>query len=125
MARVTVEDCIEKEPNRFKLALVAAQRARDIVAGSQLTIERDNDKNAVVALREIAEETIQIDVLEENLIQGFQKHAPMDETEEELADMLADEYENIYQADAEVSEKDMTIIEEGSDLSDESTTESA
>ena len=76
-------------------------------------------------MREIAEETIQIDVLEENLIQGFQKHAPMDETEEELADMLADEYENIYQADAEVSEKDMTIIEEGSDLSDESTTESA
>lgn len=123
MARVTVEDCIEKEPNRFNLALLAAQRARDIVAGSPLTVDRDNDKNPVIALREIAEETVSLAALRENLIQGFQKHAPLDEDEEELADMLADEYENIYQADAEISDSDMTIIEEGDDLSDEITTE--
>ena len=66
MARVTVEDCIEKIPNRFRLVLMAAHRARNISAGSELTIDRDNDKNPVVALREIADETLDMDALKES-----------------------------------------------------------
>ena len=74
MARVTVEDCILKVPNRFELVLLSAQRARDVAGGAQLTVDRDNDKNPVVALREIADETIGLDTLQENLIKGMQKH---------------------------------------------------
>ena len=73
MARVTVEDCIEKIPNRFDLVLAAAQRARDISTGNPLTIDRDNDKNPVVALREIAEETIDPDYLRDQIVKGLQK----------------------------------------------------
>jgi len=86
MARVTVEDCVEKVPNRFDLVLLAAQRAREIAAGSQLTIERDNDKNPVVALREIADETVQLDQVNEGLIRRFQKQAEKDEPEEDRPD---------------------------------------
>ena len=73
MARVTVEDCIEKIPNRFDLVLAAAQRARDITTGNPLTIDRDNDKNPVVALREIADETIDPEKLRDDLVKGLQK----------------------------------------------------
>lgn len=73
MARVTVEDCIEKIPNRFELVLLAGQRARQISGGEQLTLERDRDKNPVVALREIAESTVLPDVLEERIVSGLQK----------------------------------------------------
>ena len=73
MARVTVEDCIEKIPNRFDLVLAAAQRARDISTGNPLTIDRDNDKNPVVALREIANETIDPDKLRDDIVKGLQK----------------------------------------------------
>ena len=73
MARVTVEDCIDKIPNRFDLVLAAAQRARDISTGNPLTIDRDNDKNPVVALREIADETIDPDKLRDDLVKGLQK----------------------------------------------------
>lgn len=73
MARVTVEDCVDKVPNRFDLVLLAAQRAREISGGSELTIDRDRDKNPVVALREIAEETIRPDDMEAALIGGHQK----------------------------------------------------
>ena len=83
MARVTVEDCVIKVPNRFDLVMLAAQRARDVAAGGQLTIERDNDKNPVVALREIADETIDLDGLKNNLIQGLQRNVEQDEPEEE------------------------------------------
>ncbi len=83
MARVTVEDCIQKIPNRFELVMTAAQRARDISAGVPLTVERDNDKNPVVALREIAEETVDYDHLQNALIQGLQRHVEFDEPEEE------------------------------------------
>lgn len=86
MARVTVEDCVLKVPNRFDLVMLAAQRSRDISAGSSLTVERDDDKNPVVALREIADETIGIDDLGESLIEGMQKHVEIDEPEEELQD---------------------------------------
>jgi DNA-directed RNA polymerase subunit omega len=83
MARVTVEDCVLKVPNRFDLVMLAAQRARDVAAGGQLTIERDNDKNPVIALREIADETIDLDGLRNNLIQGLQHNVEQDEPEEE------------------------------------------
>src|SRR5919204_6452474 len=83
MARVTVEDCVIKVPNRFELVLLAAQRAREITAGAPLSIERDNDKNPVVALREIAEETVALDHLQNGLIKGLQKHVEVDEPEEE------------------------------------------
>jgi DNA-directed RNA polymerase subunit omega len=82
MARVTVEDCVVKVPNRFELVLLAAQRAREVTSGAPLTLDRDDDKNPVVALREIADETIQLDHLKDSLVRGMQKHIEMDEPEE-------------------------------------------
>jgi DNA-directed RNA polymerase subunit omega len=84
MARVTVEDCVVKVPNRFELVLVAAQRAREITAGAPLTLDRDDDKNPVVALREIADDTVQVDRLQDSLIRGMQKHVEIDEPEEAI-----------------------------------------
>ena len=81
MARVTVEDCIEKIPNRFDLVLTAAQRARNIQKGELLTIDRDDDKNPVIALREIADETIDINQIEDRFIQSLQR---FNESEEEV-----------------------------------------
>ena len=83
MARVTVEDCVVKVPNRFELVLLAAQRARDMASGGQPTLDRDNDKNPVVALREIAAESIPLDNLQNALIKGMQKHVEIDEPEED------------------------------------------
>jgi DNA-directed RNA polymerase subunit omega len=83
MARVTVEDCVIKIPNRFELVLLAAQRARDMASGAQPTLERDNDKNPVVALREIAAESVLLDGLQNSLIKGMQKHVEIDEPEED------------------------------------------
>ena len=81
MARVTVEDCIDKVPNRFELVLLSSHRARMIAQGAPLTVERDNDKNPVVALREIADETIDKDDLKEEYIHAMQKHVEVDEPE--------------------------------------------
>ncbi len=89
MARVTVEDCVLKVPNRFDLVMLAAQRARDVSAGATLTIERDNDKNPVVALREIADSTVNHDDLKNSLIQSMQKHVEVDEPEEDDLDESA------------------------------------
>lgn len=75
MARVTVEDCVELIPNRFELVLLAAQRARGISAGADLTIDRDRDKNPVVALREIADESLNLETLRDALIQSNQRHS--------------------------------------------------
>ena len=83
MARVTVEDCVIKIPNRFELVLLAAQRARDMASGAQPTLDRDNDKNPVVALREIAAESVALDSLQNGLIKGMQKHVEIDEPEED------------------------------------------
>lgn len=83
MARVTVEDCVLKVPNRFDLVMMAAQRAREIAAGAPLSLDRDNDKNPVVSLREIADETVSLDHLHESLIRGLQRHVETDEPEEE------------------------------------------
>ncbi len=81
MARVTVEDCVDKIPNRFDLVLLAAERARAISGGAELTVDRDRDKNPVVALREIADETVRPAVLKENLIQSLQRVLPDDDDE--------------------------------------------
>lgn len=93
MARVTVEDCVDKVDNRFELVLLASHRARLISQGAPITIDRDNDKNPVVALREIAEETLAPGDLQEDLIHSLQKHVEVDEPEEapvEIAGILED-----------------------------------
>src|SRR3954453_23290609 len=89
MARVTVEDCVDKVENRFELVLLAAHRARMISSGSPLTIDRDNDKNPVVALREIADETVGPDDLKEDLIHSLQKYVEVDEHEGETLQLAA------------------------------------
>ncbi len=81
MARVTVEDCVDKIPNRFDLVLLASQRARDISGGAEMTVDKDRDKNPVVALREIAESTVKPKELKESVISGLQKILPDDEDE--------------------------------------------
>lgn len=83
MARVTVEDCVEKIPNRFELVLMAAQRARQISSGAPLLLDRDNDKNPVVSLREIAENKIAPENLRESVVNGLQKHVEVDEPEDD------------------------------------------
>ncbi|BCJ90478.1 DNA-directed RNA polymerase subunit omega [Terrihabitans soli] len=88
MARVTVEDCIDKVENRFKLVLLAGHRARNIAGGQPLLVDRDNDKNPVVALREIADEAIKAEDLEEDLIHSLQKHVEVDEPEPEAVPLL-------------------------------------
>jgi DNA-directed RNA polymerase subunit omega len=88
MARVTVEDCVLKISNRFELVMLAAQRARNISAGAAITIDKNNDKNHVVALREIAEETVQLDELEEALVMGLQRFVETDDPEDDQVDML-------------------------------------
>lgn len=119
MARVTVEDCVTKVPNRFELVLVAAQRARDISTGGHITVERDNDKNPVVALREIADDTIELDHLRNALVQGLQKHVEVDEPEEDELEAFMPEsdmgFENIA-SDEEVAEDGMTITEDPMDF---------
>ncbi|MCP5382240.1 MAG: DNA-directed RNA polymerase subunit omega [Kordiimonadaceae bacterium] len=88
MARVTVEDCEDKVDNRFELVLLAARRARQISAGAPITVERDNDKNPVVALREIADDAIQPEDLREAILYGLQKHVEVDEPEEDDISLL-------------------------------------
>jgi len=89
MARVTVEDCIDKVDNRFELVLLAGHRARMISSGAPITIDRDNDKNPVVALREIADETVSPEDLKEDLIHSLQKYTEVDEPEPESVPMIA------------------------------------
>lgn len=89
MARVTVEDCIDKVENRFELVLLASHRARVIASGSPITIARDNDKNPVVALREIADETVTPDDLKEEFVHSLQKYVEVDEPEAETVPLIA------------------------------------
>ncbi|GGB10632.1 DNA-directed RNA polymerase subunit omega [Allosediminivita pacifica] len=88
MARVTVEDCVDKVPNRFELVLLAAHRAREVSSGAAITVDRDNDKNPVVALREIAEETQSADELRERLIESNQTQIEVDEPEDDAMALL-------------------------------------
>ncbi|MEM7618074.1 MAG: DNA-directed RNA polymerase subunit omega [Pseudomonadota bacterium] len=118
MARVTVEDCIDKVENRFELVMVASQRARKIGSGAALTIDRDNDKNSVVSLREIAEETVDVAGLKEDLIHSNQRVIPLDDDGEDVIDMMDGEEEwgtMSEQTDAPVAE---TTDEESSSLAD-------
>jgi DNA-directed RNA polymerase subunit omega len=91
MARVTVEDCIDKIPNRFELVLLASHRARSIAAGAQITVQRDNDKNPVVALREIADKKISTEDLKEDFIHSMQKYVEVDEPEADAVPSLSAE----------------------------------
>ena len=88
MARITVEDCVDKVPNRFDLVMLASHRAREISAGSAITVDRDNDKNPVVSLREIAEETQSADELRERMIESNQTQIEVDEAEEDAMALL-------------------------------------
>jgi DNA-directed RNA polymerase subunit omega len=108
MARVTVEDCIDKVENRFDLVLLAGHRARMISSGAQITIERDNDKNPVVALREIAEETISPGDLKEDLIHSLQKYVEVDEPEAESVPLIGGSGEGVDADDTEVTVDRMT-----------------
>jgi len=115
MARVTVEDCVLQVPNRFQLVMIAAQRAREISAGGQLTIDRDNDKNPVVALREIADTTVNLDGLADSLVKGLQRQVEQDEPEEEGAgfgagagDLLA-EMQQAQISKEEAEDSDLSI----------------
>jgi len=116
MARVTVEDCVLKVPNRFELVLLASQRARELSAGGQITIERDNDKNPVVALREIADNSIDLGTLSTSLVRGLQRQVEPDEPEEEgtgfgvgAGDLLAEEMQQAQISTEEAEEADMSI----------------
>lgn len=101
MARVTVEDCVLKVPNRFELVMVAAQRARRIGTGAALTVDRDNDKNPVVSLREIAENTVEVEQLKEDLIASHQRIFPMDDDKDDvIEDMQGEEEWNALVAEA-------------------------
>ena len=93
MARVTVEDCVLKVPNRFELVMVAAQRARRIGSGAVLTVDRDNDKNPVVSLREIAENTVEVAALKEDLISSHQRVFPMDDDKDDVIEDMQGEEE--------------------------------
>lgn len=93
MARVTVEDCVDKVPNRFELVLLSSQRAREIGTGAALTVDRDKDKNSVVSLREIAEETISLADLKEELVKSHQKVIEIEEDEEDIIDYMDGEEE--------------------------------
>jgi DNA-directed RNA polymerase subunit omega len=130
MARVTVEDCVVRVPNRFDLVMVAAQRAREVSAGAVLTIERDNDKNPVVALREIADGTVNIDELSNAVVTGLQKHVENDEPEEEGQgfgvgageDLLA-EMQQAQISEEEAEDADMAIDGEFEDAAEAEGTE--
>jgi DNA-directed RNA polymerase subunit omega len=107
MARVTVEDCIDKVENRFELILVASHRARMISSGSKITVERDNDKNPVVALREIAETTVSPGDLKEDLIHSLQKYVEVDEAEPEEP-LIGTSNSSVDSGDTEVTSEHMT-----------------
>ena len=113
MARVTVEDCVEKIPNRYELLMVAAQRAKDISAGSPITVSKDNDKNPVIALREIAEGTVNIEELQKSLVLGLQKYVEVEEPEEEELEIMAAEKEL-----ADLDEQFSAVALEASDVDD-------
>ena len=115
MARVTVEDCILQVPNRFELVLVASQRARDIASGGRLTVERDNDKNPVVALREVAELTVSLDALRNALVSGLQRHVDVDEPEAEEMDAFSSDRDIVF----ENIETDDDAFKDGMSITDE------
>ncbi len=119
MARVTVEDCIRQVPNRFDLVLLAAQRGRQISAGSALTVDRDNDKNPVVALREIAASSVSLEALEGDLIQNLQKYVQGEEPEEEFMELLSEEQSYAGEPRRQIEIEELALDEEISEDEDE------
>ena len=114
MARVTVEDCIVQVPNRFDLVMLAAQRAREIAAGGVLQVERDRDKNPVVALREIADEKLDLGGLQDQLVKGLQHRVEPDQPEEEVAELMVGEQQQwVTEKDDEAGEEVGDFEEEG------------
>ena len=112
MARVTVEDCVDKVPNRFELVLLAAHRARAIANGSHVTVEPENDKNPVIALREIAEKTVAPDDMREGLIHSIQKNVEVDEPEPGAAPMLPQDRRPTLGRDDQSSDTVVDVITE-------------
>ncbi len=113
MARVTVEDCVDKVPNRFDLVMLAAFRAREVTSGSPITVERDNDKNPVLALREIADETQPVSELRERMIESTQTQIEVDEPEEDaMALLLGAEIDRPKPVDEESEEKMLRMMME-------------
>ena len=114
MARITVEDCVDKFPSRFELVLVASQRARELHSGESATVERDNDKNTVISLREIADVTIPIEEMKENLIEEFQTVTISDEEDEnlELESLLNKDPVSDIGTQTEKEIKDLTLAED-------------
>jgi len=124
MARVTVEDCVIQIPNRFELVMLSAHRARALASGAELKVDRDRDKNPVVALREIAEMKLDLDSLHESLVKGLQKRLEPDQPEEEVTDLMASEQQNWINADIGADdpadeEGDQEILEGEEDLEGE------
>ena len=134
MARITVEDCIDKFESRFELVLVASNRARKLHSGEEPTVDRDNDKNTVIALREIADETISAEVFKQNLVEEYQAVSPIDEEElalefnEENTDDEADS-EKLSEVSAETDENEISEVasdvnaEKNNDVESETITE--
>lgn len=111
MARVTVEDCVDKVDNRFELVLLASHRARQISQGGQITVDRDNDKNPVVALREIADETLSPDDLKEDLIHSLQKHVEVDEPEAAAPAQITSSSDELAEGIADAAEEDIVSFD--------------
>ncbi|MEI7713381.1 MAG: DNA-directed RNA polymerase subunit omega [Rhodospirillales bacterium] len=109
MARVTVEDCVQKVPNRFELVLLAAQRARNLSRGEELTVDRDDDKNPVIALREIAEETIDLPRIEQDLIRSLSRAPEPEPADEEVLDLIPTD-QNIFGLQDVTAEEETAIL---------------
>ena len=107
MARVTVEDCVEKIPNRFDLVLLASHRSRNISAGSQLTVDRDNDKTPVVSLRELAAETLDLEDLRESLVTGLQRVIIDDDMPDEQEEVIIPNLEHAPEGPSEMSQDEL------------------
>lgn len=121
MARVTTEDCITEIPNRFELIMTASQRARKIGSGAPITVSRDNDKNTVVALREIADKTIEIDEVKEDLIQSYQRVHESDNDDIDLAELIsneanANEEEELMKAAGVYSDEEVAVAPTDDDI---------
>lgn len=119
MARVTVEDCIDKVENRFELVLVAAHRARMIGSGQQITVDRDNDKNPVVALREIADETIDLGRIEQDLIKSLSRAPEPEPADEEVLDLIPTDQNIFGLQDVNAEEESVGLPLENEDISPE------
>ncbi|HYM30154.1 MAG TPA: DNA-directed RNA polymerase subunit omega [Candidatus Cybelea sp.] len=121
MARVTVEDCILQVPNRFELVMLAAQRARAVSAGATITVDRDNDKNPVVALREIADKTVELDQLRTAVVSGLQRHVEVDEpVEDNMANLMTgSEWAGVAQGEATQREGTSVLEADEADEVDE------